>query len=98
MKIQEQKATMALPTMLIDSAGSSVQTIQPGLEQWGYLAVEGTLEYGLTLGCQDDDPSQVTVTLRLLSAHYSPPEGCSQRVLAIVNQVNAALAERLTGG
>lgn len=98
MEIQEQKMEVALPTLLMDARGSSVQAVQPGLETWGYLAVEGTLEYGLSLGCRDDDPSRVTVNLRLLTARYSPPAGASQQVLETVNQLNCRLAERLLGG
>lgn len=97
MEIQEQKYSADLPVLLVDSRGSQVKTGHLGLNEWGYLAVEGTLEYGLTLGCADSDPSQVTVTLRLLTAHYSPPPGCSPRVLELVNRVNRRLAERLLG-
>lgn len=97
MEIQEQKATVDLPVLLVDARGSTVRTTHPGLEQMGYLAIPGELEYGLTLGSEDSDPSQVTVTLRLLTARYSPPPGCSPRVLELVNRVNAALAHRLLG-
>lgn len=97
MKIQEQKATMELPVLMVDSSGSVMQAAQPGEQQWGRSAVEGTLEYGLTLGCDDSDPSRVTVNVRLLTAHYSLPPGCSPRVLEFVNRMNADLAACLLG-
>lgn len=98
MEIQEQKLTVDLPVLLVDARDSTVTAGHPGLETMGYLAVEGTMELGLTLGCEDDDPTQVTLNLRPLTAHYSPPPGCSTRALEIVRQANAALAERLLPG
>lgn len=96
MEIQEQKLTAELPTLLIDRHATEVLTRAPGQKKAGYLAVPGTMEIGLTLDAKDADPSQVMVNVRLLSAHYSPPPGCSPAALKIVNQANRALADRLT--
>lgn len=95
-EILEQKLTVELPTLLIDHRGSQVTTGHPGLEQFGYLGVPGTMDFGVTLRCPDDDPSQVSLTLRVLAARYEPPAGCSARALEIVNQVNHALIQHLT--
>lgn len=96
MRIPDQKMTMELPTLLIDARGSKVLTAPRGLEQLGYLAVEGELEYALTLD-SGNDPTHLTVSARILRASYSPPADCSRRVLEIVTRVNANLAERILG-
>ena len=96
-EILEQRVTVDLPTLLVDARGSQVKTGHPGLETMGYLAIPGTMELGLRLRCPDDDPSRVTFDLRVLDAHYSPPEGCSQRALEICQRANLALTENLTG-
>ena len=96
-KIQPQKMTADLPTMLVDSRGHCQGMTEPFLESMGYLAIQGTLEFAVVLETPQDDPSAVQLTLRLLTAHYSPPADAPPAVLATVNQVNAALAERLTG-
>lgn len=96
-QISAQKMTADLPTLLVDSKGCCQGTQEPFLESMGYLAVPGTVEFAVDLGCQDDDPGSISLTLRLLAAHYSPPADASPAVLATVNRVNAALAERLTG-
>lgn len=97
MEILAQKATADLPVLLVDSRDSTVTVAHPGLQAWGYLAVEGTLEYDLVLESSDSDPSDLKATFRLLSAHYSPPPGASQEVVNVVNQVNLHLAGRLLG-
>jgi len=95
--IQAQKVTVDLPTLLVDSGGKSLGTMEPGLESMGYLAVPGTLDFAVDLDSRQDDPSRISLTLRLLAAHYSPPAEASPAVLETVNRVNAALAKRLTG-
>lgn len=96
-RMTEQKLTVDLPTLLMDAEGQKLGTTHPGLEAFGYFAVPGELEFAVTVDSEPGDPSQVKMTLRLLSAHYSPPADCPPRALATVNRVNAALATRLTG-
>lgn len=95
--IQAQKVTVDLPTLLVDSKSCCQGTTEPFLESMGYLAIPGTLDLGVELDSPQNDPGSISLTLRLLAAHYSPPADCPPAVLATVNQVNAALAERLTG-
>lgn len=96
MEIPEQALELDLPTLLVDSAGSAKQGY-PGLEQMGYLAAEGKVRVGLVMGCREDDPCQVTVTLRLLEASYSVPAGCSPNARETILKVNAELNARLLG-
>lgn len=96
MEIPEQALTLDLPTLLVDSRGSVTQT-RPGLESMGYLAAEGKVRVGLVMGCHENDPSQVTVTLRLLEASYAVPAGCSPKARETILKVNSALTARLLG-
>ena len=97
MEIPEQAMELDLPTLLVDSAGSAVQLSYPGLTTMGYLAAEGKIRVGLVMGCRGDDPTQVTVTLRLLEARYAIPEGCSPRAQETILRVNQELNARLLG-
>lgn len=96
MEIPEQALELDLPTLLVDSRGSVTQT-HPGLESMGYLAAEGKVRVGLVMGCREDDPCQVTVTLRLLEASYSVPAGCSPKARETILRVNQELNARLLG-
>lgn len=94
----EQKLEVELPTLLMDYQGKSVGAGIPGLAQMGYLAVSGSLEFGIRLDCEQGDPSRVSLSLRVLSAHYSPPADCPPRALETIHHVNRELTERLSGG
>lgn len=97
MKISEQALTLDLPTLLVNSRGSVVTLRHPGLESMGYLAAEGKVRVGLVMGCHENEPSQVTVTLRLLEASYDVPAGCSPKARETILKVNSALNARLLG-
>lgn len=96
-QMMAQKVTVELPTLLLDAEGQKSGTVVPGIEQFGYFAVPGELEFAVDVDCNKDDPSLVQLNLRLLSAHYSPPADCPPLGLETVNRVNAALAQRLSG-
>lgn len=93
----EQKLAVELPTLVMDFEGKKVGTGYPGVEAMDFLAVPGSLEFGIRLDCEQDDPSRVNLSLRVLSAHYSPPADCPPRALATIHQVNRALTQRLSG-
>ncbi len=97
MEIPEQAMELDLPTLLVDASGSAAQLGYPGVGVMGYLAAEGKVRVGLVMGCRDDDPTQVTVTLRLLEASYSVPAGCSPRARETILRVNQELNARLLG-
>lgn len=95
-RFPEQKLAVELPTLLMDSQGEKVGAGTPGLESMGYLAVPGSLEFGIRLDCEQDDPSRVNLSLRVLSAHYSPPADCPPKALETIHRVNVALTDRLS--
>jgi hypothetical protein len=98
MEISEQVLTLDLPTLLVDPRTARVAMVtQPGVRSMGQWAVEGTASVGLNLGSEADDPSHLSVSFRLLAAHYSPPADCSREVLELVNRVNLHLSANLLG-
>lgn len=95
--IQAQKLTVDLPTLLMTQRGHCRGTTEPFLEMVGCWSVRGTLDFAVEVASHQDDPSQVSLTLRVLSGHYSPPADCPEAVLKAVNQVNADLAQWVSG-
>lgn len=95
MEIPEQALMIDLPTLLVNQRTARVAVVPSGIRSMGEWAIEGTAQVGLSLGSEADDPSRLSVSLRLLTAHYSPPVDCPGTVLELVNRVNRDLAKRL---
>lgn len=93
MVISEQKVTVDLPSLRLDSEGETEKGIH-WEEGW---SVEGTMELGLQVSGPASAPHQVMLNVRPLTAHYDVPVGCPEHVRRAVNHLNQRLCARLLG-